>query len=154
MQPLGQGCPPRRLDIVLKANAALAAADREGRSLVDAAHKFLAELEAEGNKLSLSTLYNWMRAYRINGVAGLADHRQRQAKPHPDREFLSALRALYELPSMLDMEAVYLLACREARRRGWRMCTFRQAKRYIRREVLPAIRKGAEPFIDPSSKDV
>jgi transposase len=149
MQLHGHGSPTRRLIIVRRANARRAAAAVNGESIAAATVTFLEKLHAEGENISLSTLYNWLRAYRMNGADGLTDHRWR--KPAADVRFLKELQRLYELPDMLCMESVYALARREACLRGWRECTFRQASQYLRRHVLPAIRRGAEPLIDRSS---
>jgi Helix-turn-helix domain len=47
--------------------------------------RFSADLGRDGIKVSVSTLYNWIRRYRALGVAGLIDHRRWKANARPLR---------------------------------------------------------------------
>lgn len=142
-QPHGHGRLLSRLEIIRRWNELEGAAARTQRPRGQAKKQLLAELESRGISLSLSTLYNWRRAFLADGVKGLADHRARKGRQPPDKRFMRAVQREYELPEMLSMEAAHMMARREARKRGWRICTLRESCQYIRRKVLPAMRRGS-----------
>jgi hypothetical protein len=96
--------------------------------------QFLASL---GLKVSRGTLYNGDRARRYNGAHGLADQRARHAKAKDHGPFLAELRRLYVGPGLLSAEVCYTLAMDAATEQGWDVPTLREAKRYLKAEVLP-----------------
>ncbi len=99
-------------------------------------------MDEQGRFVSRGTLYQWRRAWRRDGIAGLIDQRtnKRQRAAAPATEFLAAVRRWYLQPGGLhSIEVAFSLSEREAQEKGWPVCTLREAERFIRREVLPAL---------------
>lgn len=134
----------RRQEIV---EAALAARGRRAREEIAVAHG-----------LGITTLYGWMRRYRQRGLEGLID--ARMTKKGPGARTM-AYRSIdpearrYMIALWLDEHRkptaawCYERTCREAEKRGWKMCSRATAYRILNevpRDVAARGREGRRAF--------
>jgi hypothetical protein len=129
----------RRIEIVRAWLIQKHEAARHNKSICEARACYLANLSKNGFRVSGSTLQAWERSFRLDGWRGLVDHRRAAHRKNPARSYLPffyELKRRYLSPGLLSIEASFWLASEAANRQGWDVPMFRQAARYIRREIL------------------
>ena len=118
----------------------LGAANGRGERAVTAG--FLLMASAAGLELSRATLFNWRRAYRADGLRGLADQRVPAARASADGDyaaFLAEFEARYLGGGLLPAATCFQLARERAEREGWPVPTLRHARRYLKAHILPGL---------------
>ncbi|HSW50569.1 MAG TPA: Mu transposase C-terminal domain-containing protein [Bryobacteraceae bacterium] len=116
--------------------------------------QFLQRLELdEGVKVSRKTLFNWLRDYRQDGLAGLLDQRWLQSRK-ADQEtdpFLQELRQQYLTLRRLKKQVCWEIAMLKASEQGWEIHSYRSACRYldsIPKAVVLKYRFGEEAYVN------
>lgn len=118
-----------------------------------ATDRYLARLEAEGQRVSRATLYGWHKAYRKDGLAGLLDDRRTERKSgSKDADpFFSYFRTLYLTPRQLSIAVCHAIAEQKAVESGWLVKSYKQCKLYAA-SLDPALvtkkREGEKAFVD------
>jgi hypothetical protein len=139
----------RHLHLLWRWEVVRDAAKARGGQVSEATKEFVALCRASGERVSAKSLYIWRRAYQADGWKGLLDQRRRAERPSPaDAGFLAELERQYRrsfrwlgrpVSVAYRTSLCHHAATQQARRRGWRPCTLREAVRFIRAKVLPAL---------------
>lgn len=149
--PATRAAAADRLQFLRDWDRARARAEVFGGSVAGATLTFIASLKrSERRVVSTKTLYNWRRAYLIDGIAGLVDQRSVRSRETPSR-FLKLVKEIYAGPGLLSMEVCHDRATAIADARGWKVCTFRESQRFIRARVLPDLTREKTPSEDRSN---
>lgn len=117
--------------------------------------QFLLRLDVEeGIKINRSTLFNWLRDFRRDGLAGLVDWRWKQtnggASSDHDDPFYQFLRQIYLTPRKLKIAQCHLLAEQKAIESGWQSHSYHASKRYLAklpRQLVIKMREGESAFV-------
>jgi transposase InsO family protein len=138
-----------RLGVLKRLEEAVKAGFVLGHDRVRTTNHFLMQLLIkDGVQISLATLYNWQRAYRADGLAGLVDGRgSKQSAPGADDPFLQEVARLWLNQRQPALTKCYEMAEYAARRERWTVRSYDQTKRYVRRlpaEVVALHRGGPE----------
>lgn len=82
-----------------------------------------------------STLANWRRAKRIDGLFGLIDARWLRSKPQADWHFIRALSDLWRKSDGRPLEWAHYEAMKLAEDYDWPRCLFRESCRWARQQL-------------------
>jgi hypothetical protein len=106
-----------------------------------------------------ATVRGWDRAFRHDGVVGLADQRRlprgrlRQYGP-----FFAELERVYTGPGLHSIEMCHELSVWEAKAKSWSIPTLRDSHRFLKKYILPGLtaeRKGQfEGGVNRASNDI
>jgi putative transposase len=121
--------------------------------------QFLRTLELdEGEKISRATLFNWEKAWRAGGLAGLIDQRGREAADKSDDPFLAECKRLWLTVRRLKASVCIEIAAQKAVEQGWEIRGRKTVERFLASIPKPVVLKyrfgeeayvnGAEPHVD------
>jgi hypothetical protein len=163
------GLPPkrraealRRLRMVQELNELIRLGRPRGFRANDIATEYVRLLRTNGVHVSRGTLLHWRRCYRIDLLAGLIDRRSLRSCIASDRRrfgrFLSEVRAAWHRFSHTNyvtfaprFELAHSLAKRESLGRRFATCSYRDAERCLRAELIRTLpdKAGATPAEEP-----
>jgi putative transposase len=142
-------------------HSAMAGGMQLGMSRTQSTATFLARLQAEGAcpTPSRSTLHNWQRFFRRDGLAGLLDDRRERAahKVSGNDPFFSFLEKLYLTPKQFKLALCHSMAEQKAVESGWEIRNYKACQRYIA-SLDPALvtkkREGEKAFVDKHEPNI
>lgn len=139
----------RRFRIIIELNRLIAEGKPHGHHAAELVAAYSQMLRSSGLRMSVTSLYSWRRAYRLDGLRGLID-RRRLSKKRPViassfGEFLNLVRQGYRelegsgVALRVIFEFAYFDACRKSDGKPWPVCGFREAFSFLAKEIQPSM---------------
>jgi hypothetical protein len=143
----------RRRKIVADWNDAVRASAAIGLTERQVTDQYLARMGAAGTAVSRATLYNWLAAWRKDGVNGLIDSRWKGQRTGDDySDFMALLTTLFlDRGRRKPLTVCYGIAESKAQENGWTVPSYGTAHRLIKRldpAVVARYRHGDKRFTD------